>query len=162
MFVAKVVDGQITDTGNLADMYPNTSFPANGASDEWMANNQIKMVKKWREHDRDTQKLVNVTPYLDGSEVYDIEVQDLTAEEIQAKADAETAKKEAAVRKQRDRLLAESDWVTIKSLELGESVPTDWATYRQALRDITNHANFPNLSSGDMEGNNSDWPTKPE
>jgi hypothetical protein len=28
-------------------------------------------------------------------------------------------------------------------------------SYRQALRDITNHANWPNL-------NDEDWPTKPE
>jgi hypothetical protein len=31
----------------------------------------------------------------------------------------------------------------------------DMATYRQALRDITAHADFPDLETGD-------WPTKPE
>lgn len=161
MFVAKVIDGQIANTGKLAEMYPNTSFPANGASDEWMAENQIKIIKKWREYDRATQKLVNTSPYLDGDEVYDVKVQDLTTEEIQAKTDAETAKKEDAVRKQRDRLLAESDWVTIKALELGETVPTEWATYRQALRDITMHENFPDLNTGGMDDSDSDWPLMP-
>ena len=158
MFVAKVIDGQIANTGKLADMYPNTSFPANGASDQWMADNNIKMVKKWREYDRATQKLTTVTPYLDGDEVYDVQVEDLTAEEIQANTDAETAKKESAVRKQRDRLLAETDFYALSDVTMSEAM----ATYRQALRDITSHANFPDLSSGDMEGNNSDWPAKPE
>jgi len=162
MFVAKVVDGQIANTGKLAEMYPNTSFPANGASDEWMANNQIKMIKKWREYDRATQKLVNVTPYLDGDEVYDVQVHDLTADEIQAKTDAETAKKEDAVRKQRDALLAECDWTVLQDSPLTDAQVADWVIYRQALRDITVHANFPDIQGPDMDGNNSDWPTKPE
>jgi len=70
----------------------------------------------------------------------------------QAKLDAEAAEN---VRTQRDSKLAETDWVTIKSLELGETVPADWATYRQALRDITDHANFPFLQEAD-------WPVAPE
>ena len=35
------------------------------------------------------------------------------------------------------------------------TMTTEQAAYRQALRDITNHSNWPNLSA-------SDWPTKPE
>ena len=63
-------------------------------------------------------------------------------------------------RTKRDFLLAESDWVTIKAVDqnakdsLGIQVPTAWLDYRQALRDITDNANFPNLAE-------SDWPTKP-
>lgn len=161
MFVAKVIDGQIANTGKLADMYPNTSFPANGASDEWMADNNIKMIKKWREYDRATQKLTTVTPYLDGGKVYDVQVEALTAEEIQAKTDAETARKEAAVRKQRDALLAECDWTVLQDSPLTDAQVADWVIYRQALRDITTHANFPDIQGPDMEGNGSDWPTKP-
>ena len=57
------------------------------------------------------------------------------------------------IRSQRDCLLSESDWVISKSYELGEPVQTAWATYRQALRDITAQEGFPyNVS----------WPTKPE
>ena len=92
----------------------------------------------------------------------------LTAEE-----EAERAAKEAEyaagandraaeeVRTKRDKLLAECDWVTVKAVDqnaqdsLGIQVPQVWLTYRQALRDITSHANFPNLTE-------TDWPTKPE
>jgi len=44
----------------------------------------------------------------------------------------------ARVRSQRFKLLAETDWVTVKSFETGNPIPTQWLTYRQALRDITN------------------------
>ena len=80
----------------------------------------------------------------------------------QEEMDDDTASREAKVRKRRDALLAETDWMVIKALESGESLSAEWATYRQALRDITDHANFPDLAEADMEGNGSDWPTKPE
>ena len=64
------------------------------------------------------------------------------------------------VRTKRDALLAECDWVTVKAVDqnaqdsLGIQVPQVWLTYRQALRDITSHANFPNLQDAD-------WPVEP-
>lgn len=52
----------------------------------------------------------------------------------------------------RDALLKESDWSQLP--DVSDEITSAWVTYRQALRDITNHANWPNLSD-------SDWPTKP-
>jgi len=71
-----------------------------------------------------------------------------------AQKDAEQAK---SVRAERDRLLAECDWVTLKAIDasndgLGIQLPQVWMTYRQALRDITAQAGFPwNVT----------WPEKP-
>jgi len=56
-------------------------------------------------------------------------------------------------RAKRDRLLADSDWVTIRATDTGTPVPTEWQTYRQALRDITEQTGFPE---------NIEWPSKPE
>lgn len=56
-------------------------------------------------------------------------------------------------REERNQILAETDWIIAKSLELGEAVPDEWKQYRQALRDIPSQPNFPD----DIE-----WPTKPE
>ena len=70
----------------------------------------------------------------------------------QANLDAKAAE---SVRTQRDAKLAETDWMVIKSSETGVALATEWAEYRQALRDITTHENFPNLTE-------TDWPTKPE
>ena len=86
--------------------------------------------------------------------------QDYTDEEgnVVTKTDQEndyTAKKlaEAAknVRSQRDSKLAETDWMGLSDVTMSEEV----AAYRQALRDITAHENFPYLTEAD-------WPTKPE
>lgn len=42
-----------------------------------------------------------------------------------------------AVRRQRARTLAESDWRVTRAAESGEPMPLAWTTYRQALRDVT-------------------------
>lgn len=79
--------------------------------------------------------------------------EDATAAEqeaaYRAMKDEEFAK---SARDSRDRLLAECDWVVVKSLESGQAVPSEWATYRQALRDIPQQAGFPTSI---------DWPVKP-
>jgi hypothetical protein len=69
----------------------------------------------------------------------------------QATLDAKTA---TANRTKRDTLLAETDWLTMRSSDTATPMPAAWHTYRQALRDITSHANWPNLEEAD-------WPTKP-
>lgn len=58
----------------------------------------------------------------------------------QADLDAKAAE---SVRTDRDAKLSESDWMVIKSAETGIALATEWATYRQALRDITAQDGFP-------------------
>lgn len=65
----------------------------------------------------------------------------------QATLDAKTA---TANRKKRDELIAETDYLALSD----NTLTAEMTTYRQALRDITSHANWPNL-------NDADWPTKP-
>ena len=60
------------------------------------------------------------------------------------------AKASESVRTQRDAKLAETDWTGMSDV----TMTAEMATYRQALRDITGHANFPNLEEAD-------WPVKP-
>jgi hypothetical protein len=67
-----------------------------------------------------------------------------------ARKDAEAA---TAARATRDGLIASCDWMAIKAFEGGTGVATDWATYRQALRDVSAQAGFPNDIT---------WPEKPE
>ena len=47
--------------------------------------------------------------------------------------------------------LKATDWTQLADVALTDSQKTKYATYRQALRDITTHSNWPDL-------NNSDWP----
>ena len=65
----------------------------------------------------------------------------------QATLDAATAETNRATR---DAKLAETDFYALTDVTL----TAEMTTYRQALRDITAHENWPNL-------NDDDWPTKP-
>lgn len=53
-------------------------------------------------------------------------------------------------RSTRDRLLAETDWWALSDVTMTSAQ----TTYRQALRDITTHSDWPHLQEDD-------WPTKP-
>lgn len=53
-------------------------------------------------------------------------------------------------RVQRDLLLAETDYFALADVTMDAAM----TTYRQSLRDVTTHANWPNLAGAD-------WPTKP-
>jgi hypothetical protein len=66
----------------------------------------------------------------------------------QATLDAATAERN---RTTRDTKLAETDFYALSDVTMS----AEMTTYRQALRDITSHANWPNLEEAD-------WPTKPE
>jgi hypothetical protein len=67
--------------------------------------------------------------------------QDLMDAEGLAQAEADSL----AVRKKRDILLCESDWVTCKCYDLGIPVYEDWVLYRKSLRDLPQDKNFPNV-----------------
>ena len=61
------------------------------------------------------------------------------------------AKKWEDVRRQRDSLLFQTDWVVTKALETGVVVTDAWKTYRQALRDVPTQSDPDNIT----------WPTEP-
>jgi len=65
----------------------------------------------------------------------------------QATLDANTA---TSNRSTRDSKLADTDWHGMSDVTMS----SDMTTYRQALRDLPTHSNWPNLEDAD-------WPTKP-
>ena len=80
----------------------------------------------------------------------DIEGGDTKAEQeaaYQATLDANTA---AGHRTTRDAKLAETDFYALSDVTMSSAM----TTYRQALRDLPTHDNWPNLEDAD-------WPTKP-
>lgn len=72
--------------------------------------------------------------------------------EEQAWADGAPARRMAYLREERNRLLAETDWMGNSDVTMS----ADWKTYRQALRDITK------TTPADDALSNITWPTKPE
>ena len=73
-----------------------------------------------------------------------------------AKAAYDLAEEWKRIRAERNRLLAETDWVVIKARENGGQVPAAWKTYRVALRDI------PSEQSDKTKYSEITWPTRPE
>lgn len=56
------------------------------------------------------------------------------------------------VRFTQGKLLGACDWVVLRAMERGESVPPEWVAYRQAVRDVDKHENYPDEVS---------WPVAP-
>jgi len=81
----------------------------------------------------------------------------LTAEEIAEREayvrDVLPVEQMATLRRQRDQLLSDCDWVITMHKELGTNIPAAWKNYRQALRDLPANTEDPA---------NPVWPTKPE
>ena len=67
----------------------------------------------------------------------------------------------ALLRKERNILLAQTDWTQVSDSPL-DTEPTDmWRKYRQALRDLPLSANPKLDSDGYLDLSSVEWPTKP-
>jgi hypothetical protein len=150
----KITNGSVDtypySVGQLRRDNPNTSFPKK-VPDEMLSEYGVYPVvyADMPTYDLSTHKVQQAEqPVLvDGTWTIVYSAVALSAEEAQAIADG----KARSVRAQRDSLLAETDYLALSD----NTLSAEMATYRQALRDITTHANFPHLEDAD-------WPTKPE
>lgn len=143
------VDTYPYNVGQLRRDNPNTSFPKQIPDDTLAEYGVYKVtIPDTPSYDERTQTLSqNDQPHKEGDQwVVGWAVTDKTAEEIQQYDDNAAE----ANRSQRDRLLAETDYLALSD----QTLSAEMASYRQALRDITNHVNFPYLAE-------EDWPTKP-
>ena len=135
---------------NLKNENPNISFPTIISDSLLESFNiyQVEMKNSGYDND-DTKDVTEVTPTLSGS----IYIQTYTISD----ADTETINKRreikwSGVRSGRDSLLSESDWTQFNDSPISGSTLTDWQTYRQSLRDITNQSDpyditWPNIPS---------------
>lgn len=137
--------------------HPNTSFP-DQISDETLLKFGFSRFQYQSPppHDSELQEAREVAPVLNGAvatQAWEI-VEKYTAEEKAAyiaKRDSERLDaQKASVRAERNTLLSACDWTQVLDAPVDK---TAWATYRQALRDITSQAGFPWTI---------DWPVKPE
>ena len=169
--------GEVKTQGAIRKDYPNTSLPRVWTTeiceslgiDEVSLTPQPEPTSEFKVVSRD-----GVTQDANGKWVYAWTEVDMFADYIRTdvaedgtetevtvtKAEQEqayTARKDeeaaTAVRAERDKLIASCDWMAIKAFEGGTTVSAEWATYRQALRDVSAQAGFPNDIT---------WPTQPE
>jgi hypothetical protein len=120
---------------------PNISFPRE-VSDEWLAGYGVYPYTRpapseyndlaWRLIDDDFVEV-------NGAWVLPYTLEALPLEQA-----------ERNVRFRRNDLLTDTDWTQVADAPVDQAA---WATYRQALRDITTQAGFPTDIT---------WPTKPE
>jgi len=148
---ALIVDGAVAQypytIGNLRRDNPRTSFPKK-PTEELLAQWGMQPVTKVDRPSVDHTRNVNEgTPALvDGTWTQVWVLNDATPKEISER----NVQAALGNRKNRDAMLAETDWWASSDLTMTSAQ----TTYRQALRDITSHSNWPNLAD-------SDWPTKP-
>jgi hypothetical protein len=150
----KITNGNVDtypyNVGQLRRDNPNTSFPKR-IPDEMLAEWGVYpvTVADMPSFTERTQTVIQeATPSLiDGAWTVGWTTSSKTAEETQAWDDGMASSN----RGKRDSLLTQSDWTQVADAPVDATV---WATYRQALRDITDHSNWPNLADAD-------WPTNP-
>tara|TARA_B100001989_G_C24437847_1_gene412397 strand:+ start:526 stop:897 length:372 start_codon:yes stop_codon:yes gene_type:complete len=65
------------------------------------------------------------------------------------------------LRIERDKRLADCDWVCAKATDTGVAVSDAWKTYRQALRDLPASASPKLDSEYELDLTSVTWPTKP-
>jgi len=122
-------------------IFSSTSFPPSGPTDAFLTAKGAIKVNAFREHDRATQKLVPCDPVVENGWAYIVKVESKTAEEIAA----DVAAKAAQVRATRDALLTACDWTQLADSPLTAEKKAEWATYRQALRDLPDAEGWPNV-----------------
>lgn len=81
-------------------------------------------------------------------------IQDGAVVDIPIDNSAVTAALSVETRQERDDYLSWCDWTQGADSPLSDSKKAEWATFRQALRDLPTHSNWPDLQE-------EDWPTEP-
>ena len=112
------------------EWFPNTSFGDRGPTPAWIAEQGYYVISAWKDYNPATEKLVSAAPHLHDGMCCIVEVELLTAEELQSIIDTQWQ----AIRAQRNQLLRDSDWTQLADAPVDSTV---WAAYRQQLRDVT-------------------------
>lgn len=159
--------GQVVSQSEIRHLYPNSSLPRVWdsvvfedlgidpvlISPEPVNNNPLKAVRR-----------SGVEQDSKGNWVQKYEVVDMFADTIDDQGNVTTkaqheeaflairsATQWANVRQQRDQMLKDTDWVSIRAADTGVSMDSAWSTYRQALRDVTQQDDPFNIQ----------WPERP-
>lgn len=148
MFLRKNENGIIIFPYNLSRLkkdFPSTSFsePIDTAVLNQYGVHRVVPLNRPKDPDNVHYYTVG-TPYQDSDETWVVGF--IQNQRLQADA-------EASIREKREKLLVASDWTQMPDSPLSGEKKTEWATYRQSLRDVSSQEGFPY---------NVTWPTKPE
>ena len=137
----KITNGQpeTYSIGQLRRDNPNTSFPKSPSDAllaDWGVYSYTMQDQPVYDHFTQTIQRLDITQ-VDGAWVQGWEIVSIPTEDASRNT-----------RNQRDSLLQQTDWMAMSD----NTMSPDWATYRQALRDVTAQTGFPFSV---------EWPTKP-
>ena len=127
------------------EWFPNTSFGDRGPSLDWITEQGYYIISAWKPYNHATEKLVSAVPHLHDGMCCIVDVDPLTAEELQLRIDTQWQ----AIRTQRNQMLKDCDWTQLADSPVDRAA---WAAYRQALRDITVQSDPFNI----------EWPVPPD
>ena len=130
MLIAKVNGTVVLDVADAVSMFPDVSFGPSGPNADFLAENSCLPVTVWKPYDPTTQKLVAVSPYVEDAQVFTIDVEAMTPDDIAAMIATEWT----VIRVQRDALLAACDWTQLPDTPADKAT---WAAYRVDLRNVT-------------------------
>ena len=159
--------GELKSQGQLRKENPNTSMPRVWNNNVYDALNVDPVLPAPKPTEGigayQTVRRNGVTQDVNGNWLQSWEISDMFADYTDEEGVVHTKAEQEAVyqtvldtdaaernRNERDRLIAETDWWASSDL----TMTAEQTAYRQALRDITTHANWPHLEEAD-------WPTKP-
>lgn len=147
----RIIDENITYPYTLNQLYkdhPNTSFKVNMTDSDLIDWGMYKVNIVPRPTDY-TKNIYEGTPQLVDGKYQQVWIQnDATEEQLTDKITL----KWLQIREHRNELLKETDWTQFQDSPITGSKLTEWQTYRQSLRDITNNDNPFTL----------EWPAQPE
>lgn len=146
-YVYVAEDGQQTYPLTLTDlrfMRPDVSFPAQ-ISDDDAASFGFYAVQETPAPEGQFQTLERSAALIDGTWVEQWSITSWTQEQIDAATEAQWT----AIRTERNKRLADSDWTQLPDAPADKTV---WAAYRQELRDVTSQTDPFNIV----------WPVAPD
>jgi hypothetical protein len=130
--------------GNLQQLFPSTSFPVNGPSQDWLNDNNVQQIVDELPFNKETEKLEFVEPYVKEGKVFSAKVAPLSSEELSLNEENTLREKVNAQRQHRNRLLNLSDYKMLKDNfdNMALNQQQAWIDYRQLLRDLPQQSEF--------------------
>lgn len=136
---AIVENNKVVKFGELAILFPATSFPANGEYSDFILENNVKEVIDTIEFNSSDERLVFCEPYIQGGKVYVVKKELLSSND------------------KKDELLAhiEFELISTDGLDTKEDLSSAhkqaWKTYRDKLELLKSYSSISEVT----------WPEKP-
>ena len=136
---AIVENNKVVSVGELAILFPSTSFPASGEYEDFLVENNVKEVVDKIEFNSANERLVFCEPYIQGGKVYVVRKETLSLDD------------------KKEELLAhiEFELISTEGLDTKEDLSTAhkqaWKNYRDKLELLKSYSSISEVT----------WPEKP-